>query len=258
MVRSFFALLCSLFSIASFAQHVNIATGHWPPFMDENDPDKGCVAKLLRDALRLENIDVRFEFMPWQRAYIEGQKPRYAGTAYWYFSEERANTYLYSKYPITYEVNLFYHLKDNPMTAKNFSDLEGKILVLTKGLTYPKNLLEIIAQKKISVIETTYTTQNLPLVLAKRGDVAILNTHTADAYLQTLSDEERNQVVAHTTPAFTMSGYMLFNHKNKDIAEKFDRAMELLFENSAYLEEYQKRCPPLPSSPPQKQEASVL
>ncbi|CCQ10233.1 ABC-type amino acid transport/signal transduction systems, periplasmic component/domain [Pseudoalteromonas luteoviolacea B = ATCC 29581] len=258
MVSRLLILFLLALSVPILAKPINITTGEWPPFVDENAPEQGCVAKLVRDALRLEGYAVNFHFMPWERAFVEGSKPNYVGTAYWFYSKARAKTYLYSKHAITYEVNLFYYNKNKPITIKGFDELSNEVLILSKGLTYPSELLNIIEKRNIPLIQTTYTTQNLALLLAGRGDITVLTAHTADTYLKSLPDNLRNQVVAHTTPAFTMAGYMLFNRANPDVAVAFDVGMAKLLDDENYLTEYQTICPPLPASIPPRFEGRAL
>ncbi|MFC3034334.1 substrate-binding periplasmic protein [Pseudoalteromonas fenneropenaei] len=247
-------LLClfvlSLFTQTVAAQHIYITTGEWPPYMDSKAEDKGCVARLIRDASAVSGAQVHFVFMPWERAYFEGLKNEYIGSAYWYYSAERAEAYHYTRNPITMESSYYYYLKEQPPKLDDLNGLVGHTLILTKGLTYPVALLDLIETKHINVVESTYTSKNFPLLLAGRGNVTILTQDTAQNYLEQLSAAERARLVQHPEPAFTMAGYLLVNHHNLNYAALFDYGLSHILADPIYYTNYQTSCPPLPLKAP--------
>lgn len=235
--------------------HFDVTAGEWPPYLDSSAADQGCVARLIRDAFSTMNIAVRFVFMPWERAYLEGKKPPYIGTAYWYYSPERAKDYLYSQYPVTIENSFFYYLKSRPFVYKSLASLTQHTLVLTEGLTYPAPLVNAIKKFDIPIVESTYPDKNFPLMLAGRGDVTILTQNTARHYIAELSEAEREEIVEHPEPAFTMAGYLLFNSQQRALMTKYDEGLASILANPEYFAQHQQRCPPFPKTPPPLVEA---
>ena len=131
------------------AKRVHITTGQWPPYIDQSKEHQGCVASLIKDVFALYGIETRFVFMPWERAYQDGMKSEFIGSAYWYFSEQRSEDYIYTKHAITQEVSRFYHLKSLPLKYHTYTDLKPYTLLLNKGLTYPDDLLTSIKNHNI-------------------------------------------------------------------------------------------------------------
>lgn len=250
---SHFAMARAVVSGTTSALHqprFDITTGEWPPYLDSTAADQGCVARLIRDAFAASGISIHLVFMPWERAYLEGQKPPYIGTAYWYYSPERAKDYLYSKHPVTIENSYFYYLKAHPFEYKSLASLTKHTLVLTEGLTYPAPLVSAIKKFAIPVVESTYPDKNFPLMLAGRGDVTILTQDTAQRYLAQLSAAERANIIEYPEPAFTMAGYLLFNREQQALMAKYDTGLAKILANPEYYAQHQQRCPPFPTSPP--------
>ncbi|WP_440055169.1 substrate-binding periplasmic protein [Pseudoalteromonas sp. T1lg65] len=221
---------------------VFITTGQWPPYMDQTQQDQGCVAAVIRDAFALSDIEVRFIFMPWERAYQEGMKQDYIGSAYWYFSEQRSRDYIYTKQPLTEEVSRFYHLKDLPFNYTSHKDLKPYLLLLNKGLTYPEELIEAIEQLDLDVTYSPYTSKNIALILRRRADVTVLAENTAQSFMRALPKEEAEKITAQQTPAFIRKGYLLINKHGSDYAQVFDEGVSKLWGNAEYVEKHLARC----------------
>nr|WP_275443033.1 transporter substrate-binding domain-containing protein [Pseudoalteromonas sp. OOF1S-7] len=230
------------YSLASAAETVHITTGQWPPYVDRHREDQGCTAELIRDAFALHGIRVRFIFMPWQRAYEEGKKPEFIGSAYWYFDEKRASEYLYTSQPITSEVSHFYHLDSIPFNFNSYADLKPYRLLINKGLTYPQMLWQAIKEHNIEIMEATYTTKNLQFLLRQRTDIVVLDEQTEREYAKALSNAELKRLVRQPKPAFINQGFLLINQHNSKYVELFDKSLQQLISNTSYLAHYQSSC----------------
>ncbi|NOU52879.1 transporter substrate-binding domain-containing protein [Pseudoalteromonas sp. JBTF-M23] len=210
--------------------------------MDQGRRDQGCVAKLIRDAFAISDFKVRFVFMPWERAYQEGLKTEFSGSAYWYLSKQRANDYIYTKTPITTEISRFYHLTSLQFTYQTYKDLAPYRLVLNQGLTYPKELLEAVKKYDISIVNATYTTKNLPFLLRDRADIVILTEQTKTAYAKALTPEQNKLITFQAKPAFIKQGYLLINKHSEQYVSIFDEGVAALWKNKAYYDDYAKHC----------------
>ncbi|OHU85943.1 ABC transporter substrate-binding protein [Pseudoalteromonas amylolytica] len=247
MVFRLIACLCitlsaSISSAQSLSKTLHISTGQWPPYMDQSRRDQGCVAKLIRDAFALSGYKVRFVFMPWERAYQEGMKQEFSGSAYWYFSEKRAQDYIYTRHPITQEVSRFYHLKNLDFTYQSYKDLSPHRLILNQGLTYPDELLQAIKNYDISTVNATYTSKNLAYLLRGRADIAILTEQTKAAYAQSLTEAQQQQITFQEKPAFIKQGYLLINKHNSFLVSVFDDGINQLWQEQNYYNEYVTNC----------------
>ncbi|MEC4091758.1 transporter substrate-binding domain-containing protein [Pseudoalteromonas rubra] len=230
------------YSFTLSAETVHITTGQWPPYVDRHREDQGCTAQLIRDAFALHGIRVRFVFMPWQRAYEEGKKTEFIGSAYWYYNEKRATEYLYTSYPLTSEVSHFYHLDSIPFKFNSYADLKPFRLLINKGLTYPKTLWQAIKEYEIEVMEATYTTKNLQFLLRQRADIVVLDEQTEREYAKALSNSEVKRLVRQPKPAFVNQGFLLINQHNEKYVALFNNALQTLISNKPYLAQYQENC----------------
>ncbi|TMP45292.1 ABC transporter substrate-binding protein [Pseudoalteromonas citrea] len=224
------------------AKRVHITTGQWPPYIDQSKEHQGCVASLIKDVFALYGIETRFVFMPWERAYQDGMKSEFIGSAYWYFSEQRSEDYIYTKHAITQEVSRFYHLKSLPLKYHTYTDLKPYTLLLNKGLTYPKDLLTSINNHNIKTIEATYANKNFPLILRKRADVMIMDENTAKVYKHSLSASQKAMLATQKKPAYIKRGFLLINKQHKQYAELFNKGLYALLEDEEYLSQYEQHC----------------
>ena len=237
-----FVFFISLAHAADTPRVINITTGQWPPYLDQSKRDQGCVAALIRDAFALHDIKVRFIFMPWQRAYEEGKKAAYAGSAYWYYSKRRALEYIYTQHAPTIETSRFYHHESLPLEFRSYQDLKPFKLLLNKGLTYPDELLAAIDKYQIQTLHNTYASKNVALILRDRADVMIMNERTAEAYMADLAPQDATQIVAQEVPAFIRKGYLLINKHQPQLAAVFDDGISTLWSDGDYVADYHQRC----------------
>ncbi|MBQ4851688.1 ABC transporter substrate-binding protein [Pseudoalteromonas sp. MMG012] len=239
---SIFLFISSNVHSEPYARQINITTGQWPPYIDQSKEDQGCVASLIRDAFALYDIKTRFVFMPWERAYKDGMKKEFIGSAYWYFSKQRSEDYIYTKHAITEEVSRFYHLSSLPLKLTRYSDLKPYTLLLNKGLTYPDELLEAISEHNIRTVESTYTDKNIPFLLRKRADIMIMNENTAQEYKRSLPVSKRSAITSQKKPAYIKRGFLLINKTHQQYAILFDQALNTLWSNKDYIKHYEQNC----------------
>ena len=54
---------------SSYAQQtVRLAVGEWEPYVSQNLPQKGLIARIITEAFALEGVKVELGFFPWARA----------------------------------------------------------------------------------------------------------------------------------------------------------------------------------------------
>ncbi len=80
---------------------ITLAIGEWPPFTSEKSKKDKIAEIIVRESFKLENIDVKYTYFPWKRAYVSVLRGDFAGTFPWYKTENRKNTFILSKETIT-------------------------------------------------------------------------------------------------------------------------------------------------------------
>jgi len=103
------------------AEALTIGTGEFPPYVSEKQINGGPLSMLVVAAFEKSNYQVKFGFMPWNRALKSAQSTRLDGTFPWALNTEKQKVFLYSKPLLTFE-RLAFALK--PVTI----DLSDKAL----------------------------------------------------------------------------------------------------------------------------------
>ncbi|MCB6183250.1 transporter substrate-binding domain-containing protein [Leeia sp. TBRC 13508] len=94
MLRFAWSLL--LLATVSGAETVWVAGTEWPPYMGAALPSQGAAAAVVTEAFRSVGVEVKYDFLPWQRTVKDGsQNRKYIGYMPAYYSAERSkNGYL--------------------------------------------------------------------------------------------------------------------------------------------------------------------
>ncbi|WP_417846650.1 hypothetical protein [Thalassospira povalilytica] len=77
-----------------------VAVGEWPPMISETLPDFGKHAKRFQTIFNAMGFEVRFIFVPWQRAYEQTRQGIYVATFPWLRTVERRDAFHIPRYPI--------------------------------------------------------------------------------------------------------------------------------------------------------------
>jgi len=106
-LRYALVLICSVLALslpvlgdsnAAFgAQKIRLATLNWAPYIGENLNAEGYAAELIRTAFQRVGYEVKFFFMPWQRAVNTVTEGSYDGLCPAYYTQQRAQTFCMSK-----------------------------------------------------------------------------------------------------------------------------------------------------------------
>ena len=71
-VRLMLGLICSLLACHAAAQRpvLQIATGELAPYATTLRPDNGIALSVVQEAFQIQDVDVRYTFLPWSRAQM--------------------------------------------------------------------------------------------------------------------------------------------------------------------------------------------
>ena len=113
MKKVFLAGLALLTTVVSSSANevIKITTGEWAPYTIENSKSGGVLQKIVNEALKLENIDVKYEFHSWEKAYSLAKEVTADATIPWFKTKDREKDFLYSKNAILRTKTVFFHLK---------------------------------------------------------------------------------------------------------------------------------------------------
>ncbi|MEM6465679.1 MAG: transporter substrate-binding domain-containing protein [Pseudomonadota bacterium] len=106
-----------------------LLTGEYPPYTSESIDAFGIASQIVAEALEASDCGVEMSFKPWARALAEAGNDQANGTFPWAFTEERAETFLYSDPLYNAGIYLFARAGDE-IDFKADEDLQGLDLCL--------------------------------------------------------------------------------------------------------------------------------
>ncbi|MGL6450109.1 substrate-binding periplasmic protein [Aeromonas veronii] len=131
----------SLFCHGLWAQELTLSTGEYPPYCSETLKYQGLIPHVVSEAFKSEGVSVKFQFLPWKRAFRLSEEGVVDGTVHWYESSERRKTHLYSD-PILSETYVWFYLKSAPLEWRGYQDLADRKLAAVSGYTYNADFLQ--------------------------------------------------------------------------------------------------------------------
>ncbi len=216
---------------------IHITIGEWEPYLSSQSYEYGLVSHIVKEAFKLEGIEVKWGFFPWKRAYeMAKEGDEWQASAIWWPTKEILKEFLTSD-PVLNTSLVFFHLKSHDFQWKTINDLKGLTVGLTRGYGYGDELLK--AQKDNIIITETVTTdeQNFMKMLSGRIDIfpnekivgyaQLRNTLKADSLLFTHHPQEFKVRTLH----FIISK----KAKNaKTFLKKFNSGLKKLHDSGQY------------------------
>lgn len=194
----------------------------WPPFTCEKCPEQGAGAKVLRDALKAEGIEIEFVFLPWTRAILESKQDKYIG---YYPAWPEDVQEGFSPSISLYKSPLgFIEQKNKPLKWEKLSDLKGKTIGTVQDYGNTTEFNELI---KSGVIKTEVVSSddiNVKKVAGGRMDGAIIDVNNAKWFLTTDLKAEADKVVINPKTIADKDLHIAFNGDSKSKAEKVKAA----------------------------------
>jgi len=217
-------------------EKVRITTGHWPPYLDENLPDKGFVAQIVREAFASEDIDVAFSFLPWSRALAMVKTRDYQASAIWSCTESRRTEFLYSSPILPYEY-VFYHRTADEFEWRSFAELEGKNIGLTQDYSYGETLSDVIESGMVNADVTTSDLGNFKKLLMGRIDLFPMDPVVGEAMIRNQFTSQAPLLTFNPKPLRKAFYHLLFDREYAEAQElrlAFNRGLEALRESGRY------------------------
>lgn len=226
-----------LFSQALFAaQTVRIATGYWPPYLNEDLPENGFVAQIIRESFANEGVEVEFSFFPWSRALAMVKTDRYQASAIWSCTESRSREFLYSAPILPYQY-VFYYRADEDFDWKSFADLKGKNIGLTQDYSYGETLSAVIDSGLVDADVTTSDLANFKKLLLGRIDLFPMDPVVGEAMIRNQLAPHALRLAFHPRPLREALYHLLFDKEGAagyDLMETFNRGFKTLRESGRY------------------------
>lgn len=165
-------IICATFTLQLNAQTIiRITNGEWEPHLSSQSYEYGLSSHIVKEAFKLEGINVEWGFFPWKRAYeIAKDGEFWDASAIWWPTQQTKKDFLISD-PVMKSSLVFFHLKTHDFHWESTDDLKDLTVGLTRGYGYGDALLN--AQQKNIIYTETVTTdeQNFMKMLSGRIDI---------------------------------------------------------------------------------------
>jgi len=215
---------------------IRLSTGEWPPYTTQNDAQGGILQKIVSEALSQENIDVKYEFFSWEKAYQVAKEVEFDGTIPLFKTAEREKDFIYSKNAITRTKTVFFHLKSTDFKWNKHEDLNNYKVGGTAGFKTAK----ILQDKGVKVDIALTEKENFEKLLA--GDIEV----TSSSYLvgyniikKSFSASDAAKFTSHPKKVYRATGvYFLVSKKHpkaQELVDKFDSGLKKLIKSGRYI-----------------------
>ncbi|MBV8659364.1 MAG: transporter substrate-binding domain-containing protein [Burkholderiales bacterium] len=220
-------LLLLLMACACRAETVTIATGEWPPYSGAALPHNGTVMDELSRAFAAAGVEVRFEFMSWNRALELTRAGKYLATPMWLQTADRARDFVLAG-PIVRTTVVLFHRKDHPVEWQTLGDLAAIKTGVSLGYSYGPAFDKLVADHVLAPDIAPNDELGLIRVAGGHIDVFLLDR---DVGLYLIDHADRPAVKSQLTfdpkPVHSDPTYLLFSRKypNSDVlAQRFGAA----------------------------------
>ncbi|AKP72862.1 Bacterial extracellular solute-binding protein, family 3 [Piscirickettsia salmonis] len=222
-----------LFNISSFAklEKVTLTTGEWQPFVSQTLAENGIAAKIVTAAFAAVGIRVKYQWLPWKRAYNSALEGKTDGSFPWSKVTQREKNFHYSR-PLIISKTVFYHLKSKPFTWNHYSDLRGHIIGGSLGYSYGNAFEAAMSKKHFKYQISKTNTLNLKKLLKGRIDIFPCSIEVCDTLIKQLGPEAKAKLTYYKEkPLETTSYYLIVPKKlsnHTKIINKFNEGLKLI------------------------------
>lgn len=221
---------------ADAKETIRITNGEWAPYLSEELPHYGFASHLVKEAFAVQDIDVVYGFFPWKRSYKLAKEGRWHGTVVWVYTEERAESFLYSDVVISDSEHLF-HLKKFKLKWQTIEDLKGLKIGGTLHTVYP--VFEQAQENNILTIIRAGTYENLYHRLLKKRIDAIPQVSAVGEFLirTKLTPAEQSQITYSPTIIQEREYCLILSRavkENRRYLKLFNSGLEKLRQSGRY------------------------
>jgi polar amino acid transport system substrate-binding protein len=230
-----FTFILFFFCRTLLANTLVLGTGEYIPYTGEKIEGFGVTTMIVKAAFKEVNIDVKIEFMPWNRVMNNVKNKTLAGSFPWTMNEERKKDLLYSDLLQQYRLQLFVR-KDQTANAQNF---KGKTFCLPSGWDSTR-YRELENKYKTKLVRPINVESCIHMLARGRVDFMSMNGEVANSALEKIYGKN-SPIVSVNSFEFTKVNDLYFivakNYPNaKEIIRQFNLGLGIIKKNGVYLD----------------------
>ena len=240
MMRSLLMLLfaLALTSQACMAAETVVigAEDDWPPYSSikaDKSGAEGLSLDLVREAFATRGIEVQFQVLPFARCMQYAASGRVSGCFNASRNESNAETYCWHPTPLFEDSLHIFGPATTPRSDFTIKDLEGKVVGLTIGYTYPDTFSK---NKKIKHFRAVSDDHLIKMLVAGRVDFILLNR--MPAYQRINADPSLKAKIKSVGVISHDKFWVAFSKYNEGPrhCELFEQGMQALVKSGRYEE----------------------
>lgn len=237
IITGYLIVVCLLvFSTICYAKEpIIIVSDDYEPYTSSKNKGSGVILDVVRQAFDKVQIEVVFEFYPWNRCERMVEKGRAFAAAPYFKTKERLEKYDFSD-PIVHSINRFFYNKEkfpNGFEWKTLKDFQGYHMGGVRGYWYMPAFERAGLETEIVPSDL----QNLGKIIYQRIDFTIIDELTGMQLLYKHYPKEVDKIDVLEKPESFSPFYLLISKTYPDtagISEKFSQGLKILKEKNSY------------------------
>lgn len=226
-MRKLLAFALLLGSTTLSAQTITAAGDPWPPFLDPDHPQQGVAAELVKAAFASQGHELKFTFVPWQRALDGVKEGEYDVLIGAWKTQEREGFLKFSE-PYLFNDVKFIKKKGSDFEYSGMDSLTGKTIGTVRGYGYGDTFEKATNFKRE---EAANLMPSILKVIGGRIDLTLEDEVVAKSHISKENPEALEQIEFVANPLSSNGLYVaggLKNPKHEEIIAAFNKGLEAI------------------------------
>lgn len=163
-------ILCSSARAGTLPSKIHAGTNDMPPWVDQGAPDFGIIARIVKRAFALAQVQTEYFWIPWKRLFHPTHSSNLDAVFPMGFNEERAKVFLYSD-PLVQLDRVACHRKAQPFHWDSPQDFKGKTIAFRRGAHFGPLYAYLVENNLARFMEADNDLSMVKMLLAKRVDL---------------------------------------------------------------------------------------
>jgi polar amino acid transport system substrate-binding protein len=215
------------------------ATLNAPPYFGENLPDGGFYTEISREAFQRVGYTLEVEFMQWNRALELARQGDYDGMLGMYYTEQRANDFIYTESIYDDEI-VFFSRKGETITYTTLRDLTPYTIGVLLGAAEIERFKQ---EPGLKFIEASGQDINVKNLMAKRIDLVLCSRAYLLNVIKTQFPEWNDAIDVVQTPYNIEKMHNVISKNVADastIVADFNRGLQMIKDDGTFDQILQK------------------
>lgn len=225
-----------LMTFNSYAEEITVASGEWEPFAGGKLNNFGYFNDVFKEAMKLEGVEVKFDFRPWKRTEVEVLRGKYVATpGGWIKSPEREKDFIFNEEVLYSGKLVFFILKEGAFDWNTLEDIKAKGFKV--GTDRGDISFSELQAAGVNVEGIANYEKNFKKLLYKRIDAVSMDQLSGMNLINKMPKEDQDKIVIHPKAYAESPTYTMFskNHpKGQYYRDKLDSGLRKLKESGKF------------------------